>query len=101
MNMTFEQLQELVSQTAIGLAKTNKSLAETNKSLAETNKSLAETNKSLTRVEAIAESNARAIQATANKLDEKFDQKLAYFFALDCMKLFVFKTQKALQCKAF
>ena len=67
MNMTFEQLQELVSQTAIGLA-------ETNKSLAETNKSLAETNKSLTRVEAIAESNARAIQATANKLDEKFDQ---------------------------
>lgn len=47
MSMTFEQLQELVSQTAIGLA-------ETNKSLAETNKSLVETNKSLTRVEAIA-----------------------------------------------
>jgi hypothetical protein len=32
--MTFEQLQELVSQRAIGLAETNKSLAETNKSLA-------------------------------------------------------------------
>jgi hypothetical protein len=85
--MTFEHLQKLVLQTAIGLA--------------ETNKSLAETNKSLTRIKAIAESNARAIQAKANKLDEKFDQKLAYFFALDCIKLFVFTTQKALQCKAF
>lgn len=53
MSMTFEQLQELLTQTALGLA---------------------ETNKSLSRVEAIAESNARAIEATANKLDEKFDQ---------------------------
>ena len=35
---------------------------------------LEETNKSLSRAEAIAESNARAIEATANKLDEKFDQ---------------------------
>jgi hypothetical protein len=58
--MTFEQLQELLTQTAIGLA--------------ETNRALAETNRSLNRVEAIADSNARAIQATANKLDEKFDQ---------------------------
>jgi hypothetical protein len=85
--MTFEHLQELVLQIAIGLA--------------ETNKSLAETNKSLTRIKAIAEPNARAIQAKANKLDEKFDQKLAYFCALDCMKLLVFTTQKALHCKAF
>jgi hypothetical protein len=30
MSMTFEQLQELISQTASGLAETNKSLAETN-----------------------------------------------------------------------
>ena len=60
MSMTFEQLQELLTQTAIGLA--------------ETNRALAETNRSLNRVEAIADSNARAIQATANKLDEKFDQ---------------------------
>ena len=65
--MTFEQLQSLVEQTMIGLA-------ETNKALAETNKALAETNSSLNRVEMIAESNARAIEATANKLDEKFDQ---------------------------
>jgi methyl-accepting chemotaxis protein len=50
--MTFEQLQSLLEQTVIGLA---------------------ETNKALNRVEMIAESNARAIQATANKLDEKFD----------------------------
>ena len=67
MSMTFEQLQSLVEQTMIGLA-------ETNKALAETNKALAETNSSLNRVEMIAESNARAIEATANKLDEKFDQ---------------------------
>jgi septal ring factor EnvC (AmiA/AmiB activator) len=67
MSMTFEQLQSLVEQTMIGLA-------ETNKALAETNKALAETNMSLNRVEMIAESNARAIEATANKLDEKFDQ---------------------------
>ncbi|WP_199301957.1 hypothetical protein [Pseudanabaena cinerea] len=60
MSMTFEQMQELLTQTAMGLA--------------ETNKALADTNKALNRVEAIAESNARAIQATANKLDEKFDQ---------------------------
>ncbi len=60
MSMTFEQLQSLVEQTMIGLA--------------ETNKALAETNKSLNRVEMIAESNARAIEAMANKLDEKFDQ---------------------------
>jgi septal ring factor EnvC (AmiA/AmiB activator) len=53
MSMTFEQLQSLIEQTMIGLA---------------------ETNKSLNRVEAIAESNARAIEATANKLDEKFNQ---------------------------
>jgi septal ring factor EnvC (AmiA/AmiB activator) len=53
MSMTFEQLQSLVEQTMIGLA---------------------ETNKALNRVEAIAESNARAIEATANKLNEKFDQ---------------------------
>lgn len=67
MTITFEQMQELLTQTATGLA-------ETNKALAETNKALAETNKALNRVEAIAESNARAIEATANKLDEKFDQ---------------------------
>ena len=65
--MTFEQLQALVEQTMIGLV-------ETNKALSETNRALSETNKSLNRVEAIAESNARAIEATANKLDEKFDQ---------------------------
>jgi len=52
MSLTFEQLQSLVEQTVIGLV---------------------ETNKTLNRLEAIAESNARAIQATANKLDEKFD----------------------------
>jgi hypothetical protein len=67
MSMTFEQLQSLVEQTAIGLA-------ETNKALSRVEVIVEENSRALNRVEAIAESNARAIQATANKLDEKFDQ---------------------------
>ena len=63
----FEQLQELLTQTALGLAETNKSLNRV-ESIVEEN------SRALNRVEAIAESNARAIEATANKLDEKFDQ---------------------------
>ena len=67
MSMTFEQLQSLVEQTAIGLS-------ETNKTLNRLEAIVEENSRALNRVEAIAESNARAIQATANKLDEKFDQ---------------------------
>jgi methyl-accepting chemotaxis protein len=67
MSMTFEQLQSLVEQTAIGLSETNKTLNRL-EAIVEENST------ALNRVEAIAESNARAIQATANKLDEKFDQ---------------------------
>jgi hypothetical protein len=72
--MTFEQMQELLTLTALGLAETNKALAETNKALSRVEAIVEENSKSITRVEAIVESNARAIQATVNKLDEKFDQ---------------------------
>jgi type I site-specific restriction endonuclease len=58
--MTFEQLQIIAEQALI--------VSERN------TQSISRLEESLTRVEAIAESNARAIEATANKLDEKFDQ---------------------------
>jgi uncharacterized protein YlxW (UPF0749 family) len=53
MTMTFEQLQSLMEQTMLGLAATNRALSETR---------------------AIADSNARAIEATNNSLNTKFEQ---------------------------
>ena len=60
MSMTFEQLQIIAEQALILSERNTQSISRLESSLAET--------------KAIADSNARAIQSTANKLDEKFDQ---------------------------
>jgi septation ring formation regulator EzrA len=67
MSMTFEQLQIIAEQAFILSEKNTQSISRLEDSLTRLESSLVET-------KAIADSNARAIQATANKLDEKFDQ---------------------------
>lgn len=67
MSMTFEQLQILAEQALILSERNTQSISRLEDSLTRLESSLVET-------KAIADSNARAIQVTANKLDEKFDQ---------------------------
>jgi hypothetical protein len=67
MSMTFEQLQIIAEQALILSERNTQSISRLEDSLTRLESSLVET-------KAIADSNARAIQATANKLDEKFDQ---------------------------
>ncbi len=67
MSMTFEQLQIIAEQALILSERNTQSISRLETSLTRLESSLVET-------KAIADSNARAIQATANKLDEKFDQ---------------------------
>jgi len=74
MSMTFEQMQEILSsitQANLGLHERQNRIE---REISETRAIVDRTSDNLTRIEAIVESNARAIQATANKLDEKFDQ---------------------------
>jgi len=71
--MTFEQMQEILSsitQANLGLHDRQNRIE---REMSETRVIVDRTSDNLTRIEAIVESNARAIQATANKLDEKFD----------------------------
>lgn len=74
MTMTFEQMQEVLSQmTQANLGfyqRQNRNEAEQN----ETRLIVDRTSENLTRIEAIVESNARAIQATNNSLEAKFNQ---------------------------
>jgi len=73
MSMTFEQMQEILSsitQANLGLHDRQNRIE---REMSETRVIVDRTSDNLTRIEAIVESNARAIQATANKLDEKFD----------------------------
>ena len=67
MSMTFEQLQIIAEQALILSERNTQSISRLEDSLTRLESSLVET-------KAIADSNARAIQVTANKLDEKFDQ---------------------------
>lgn len=67
MSMTFEQLQIIAEQAWILSERNTQSISRLEDSLTRLESSLVET-------KAIADSNARAIQVTANKLDEKFDQ---------------------------
>jgi chromosome segregation ATPase len=73
MTMTFEQMQEVLSsmtQANLGLyERQNRIEREMN----DTREIVDRSSENLTRLEAIVESNARAIEAVANKLDEKFD----------------------------
>jgi hypothetical protein len=73
MSMTFEQMQEVLSQMTqanLGLYERQNRIE---REMSETRAIVDRTSDNLSRIEAIVESNARAIQATANKLDEKFD----------------------------
>lgn len=67
MSMTFEQLQIIAEQALILSERNTQSISRLEDSLTRLESSLVET-------KTIADSNARAIQVTANKLDEKFDQ---------------------------
>lgn len=67
MSMTFEQLQIIAEQAWILSERNTQSISRLEDSLTRLESSLVET-------KTIADSNARAIQVTANKLDEKFDQ---------------------------
>lgn len=72
--MTFEQMQEVLSsitQANLGLHERQSSIE---REMSDTREIVDRSSDNLTRIEALVESNARAIQATANKLDEKFDQ---------------------------
>ena len=74
MTMTFEQMQEGLSQ----ITKANLCLHESQnrfeREMSETRIIVDRTSSNLTRIEAIVESNARAIEATNNSLDSKFNQ---------------------------
>ncbi|ACK65137.1 conserved hypothetical protein [Rippkaea orientalis PCC 8801] len=72
-----DRLEALAENILTGLAQTNLSidkireeLSETNKALAQTNKALAETNKGLLETRAIANSNAKSIQALSGEWQE-------------------------------
>lgn len=67
MTMTFEQLQIIAEQALILSERNTQTISRLEDSLIKLENSIEET-------KSIADSNARAIQATANKLDEKFDQ---------------------------
>ncbi len=81
MTMTFEQMQSLMEQTILGLAEIKEIAAQNTRDIRETRADLRETRaiseqntRELTRIEVIVESNARAIEATNNSLNAKFDQ---------------------------
>ncbi len=67
MAMTFEQMQALVEQALILSERNTQSISRLDESLTRLESSLVET-------KAIADSNARAIEATNNSLNAKFDQ---------------------------
>jgi hypothetical protein len=74
MTMTFEQMQEVLSQ----MTQANLGLYQRQNRIEgeqiETRAIVDRTSENLTRIEAIVESNARAIEATTNSLNAKFDQ---------------------------
>ncbi|MCY7331285.1 MAG: hypothetical protein LH649_01210 [Pseudanabaena sp. CAN_BIN31] len=74
MTMTFEQMQDVLSQ----MTQANLGLYQRQNRIEgeqiETRAIVDRTSENLTRIEAIVESNARAIEATNNSLNAKFDQ---------------------------
>jgi hypothetical protein len=74
MTMTFEQMQDVLSQ----ITQANLGLYQRQNRIEgeqiETRAIVDRTSENLTRIEAIVESNARAIKATNNSLNAKFDQ---------------------------
>ena len=74
MSMTFEQLQSLMEQTMLGLAETREIAAQNTRDLRETRAVVDQITLDLRETRAIVDSNARAIEATNSKLDQKFDQ---------------------------
>ena len=74
MTMTFEQMQEVLSQMTqanLGLYQRQNRIEGEH---SETREIVDRISESLSRIEAIVESNVRAIQATNNSLNAKFDQ---------------------------
>jgi acyl carrier protein phosphodiesterase len=74
MTMTFEQMQEVLSsmtQANLGLYERQNRIE---REMSDTREIVDRTSVNLDRIEAIVESNARAIEATYNSLDAKFTQ---------------------------
>lgn len=74
MTMTFEQMQEILStmtQANLGLYERQNRIE---REMSDTREIVDRTSANLDRIEAIVESNARAIEATNTALDRKFNQ---------------------------
>lgn len=74
MTMTFEQMQEVLSQITQANLGLHERQNRIEREMSETRVIVDRTSDNLTRIEAIVESNARAIEATNNSLDSKFNQ---------------------------
>ena len=74
MTMTFEQMQEVLSQITQANLGLHERQNRIEREMSETRVIVDLTSDNLTRIEAIVESNARAIEATNNSLDSKFNQ---------------------------
>ena len=74
MTMTFEQMQEGLSQITQANLGLHERQNRFEREMSETRIIVDRTSSNLTRIEAIVESNARAIEATNNSLDSKFNQ---------------------------
>ena len=74
MTMTFEQMQEVLSQITQANLGLHERQNRIEREMSETRVVVDRTSDNLTRIEAIVESNARAIEATNNSLDSKFNQ---------------------------
>jgi wobble nucleotide-excising tRNase len=72
MTMTFEQMQEVLSQITQANLGLHERQNRIEREMSETRLIVDRTSNNLTRIEAIVESNARAIEATNNSLDSKF-----------------------------
>jgi len=74
MTMTFEQMQEVLSQITQANLDLYEGQNRSEREMSETRVIVDRTSDNLSRIEAIVESNARAIEATNNSLESKFNQ---------------------------